>query len=100
VVVDNRISSLTASAISSGVEASVDVACSDNESRLHAVPANARDLARDHLHARRVDAVGLVAHERFAGELEQHPAEGGAPGLGGRCGDLAVGLRARHRPTL
>ena len=77
----------------------------DDLSRPHAkdrrvipVLANALDLPCDRLHPLGVDAVGLVAHERLAGELEQHPPEGGAPRID-RRGDLALGLGA-HRPTL
>ena len=71
----------------------------DDERRLDAAVVHALDLGGERLDALGAHAVGLLAHERLPGELEEDALEGGAARTA--CGgDLALGLGAHSRPTL
>ncbi len=54
--------------------ASPEVASSDNDGNLNASLPDGLDLLGKTLGNRRVDSIGLVAHEGLARELEQHAA--------------------------
>ena len=55
--------------------AAVDVPAADDERHLDAGGVDLGELRRDRLDALQVDAVGLVAHQRLARELQQDAAE-------------------------
>ena len=58
--------------------AAEDVAAADHDADLDAELGHLRDLGDDALDGRAVDAVGVIAHQGFAGELEQDALVRGA----------------------
>ena len=68
--------------------AAEDVAAADHDRDLHPQAHDLAHLERDALEHLRVDAVVLLAHERFARQLEQDAAQSG----GWRCRLLAQRL--------
>ncbi len=72
-------------------EAAVDVAGADDDRHLDPAGADRRDLLGDPLHLVGVGAVGEIAHQRLAGELEQDAFELGVVGH--------LGPRAYSSPT-
>ena len=69
-------------ALGRGGDAPEDVAAADDDRDLDAALADDLDLLGERVEDVRVDAVADVAHERFAGELQQHAAEPVAVGHG------------------
>jgi len=55
--------------VAPGANATKYVAAADHHSDLHAHPPDLRDFRDDRLDCLAVDAVGVVPHERLAGEL-------------------------------
>ena len=59
-------------AAGAGRQAAEDVAAADDDGRLDAEALNLADVARDARGDRRIDAELLLAHQGFAGQLEEN----------------------------
>ena len=65
-----------------GGDAAEDVAAADDDGGLDAHALDLGDVLGDLRRDGRVDAVGLLAHQGFAGEFEEDALVGGAGGSG------------------
>jgi hypothetical protein len=72
----------TVHALRGRLEAAVDVPGAHDDRELEPLLLHVDDLTRECGDAVRVEPVLLLAHEGLAGELQQHPAKGGARRVG------------------
>ena len=70
-------------AAGAGRHAAEDVAAADDDGRLDAHALDFGDVLGDLRRHGRIDAVGLLAHQGFAGQFQEDALVGGSGGTGG-----------------